>query len=142
MSTYVGRILRVYTGWRAMPGKNLVIFDDYLVEARASALEGLTTRGAASAGARAAGARRNAALDTVGPEELTNQHPDNWRLATADITSAQLSRKGIGIKTRLTLETKSGMRTIEWEARSNNDQQIIAALKRVLGDKFSVASKR
>jgi hypothetical protein len=142
MSRYLGRVRRVYTGWRAVPGKNLVIFDDCLVGVRASALDGLATKGAASAAARRAGAGANAALDSLSPEQLAGQHPDNWTLPTAQVTSATLATSGIGIRRRLTLTTETGSRIVEWEAKSNDNQQIASALRQALGDRFSVPAKR
>jgi hypothetical protein len=141
MSRYLGRVLRVYTGWRAVPGKNLVIFDDCLVGVRASALDGLATRGAASAAARRAGASANAALDSLSPDQLVSQHADNWMLPTAQVTSATLASPGLGIRRRLTVTTETGSRVVEWEARSNNNQQIANALRQVLGNRFSVGKR-
>lgn len=142
MSTYLGRVRRVYTGWRALPGKNLVIFDDCLIEARASALDGLATGGAASAAARASGAEKNAPLASMSPEEITGQHPDNWKLNTVDIRAATFGKKGIGIRRQLRLETADGTRVVEWEARSNDERQIVGALTQALGERFSVAGKQ
>jgi len=142
MSRYLGRVVRVYTGWRAVPGKNLVIFDDCLVGVRASALDGLATRGAASAAARRAGAAANAGLDSLSPEELARQHSDNWLLPTVQVTSATMASRGMGIRKRLTLTTETGSRIVEWEAKPNNDQQVANALRQALGNRFSVAGKR
>jgi hypothetical protein len=125
-----------------VPGKNLVIFDDCLVGVRASALDGLATRGAASAAARSAGASANAALDSLSPQDLVSQHADNWALPTVQITSATLGSKGIGIRQRLTVTTETGTRIVEWEAKSNNNQQIANALRQALGNRFSVPGKR
>ncbi|MGH3224372.1 MAG: hypothetical protein ACRDPY_37760 [Streptosporangiaceae bacterium] len=109
---------------------------------RASALDGLASTGAASAAVRRAGARANAALDSLSPEELAGQHSDNWTLPAAQVTSATLATRGIGIRRRLTVTTETGSRIVEWEARSNNDQQVANALRQVLGNRFSVAAKR
>jgi hypothetical protein len=142
MSQYLGRIRRVYTGWRAVPGKNLVIFDDCLVGVRASAFDGLATPGAPSAAARSVGARANAGLDSLSPEQLVRQHADNWTLPTAQVTSATLAKRGMGIRRRLTLSTETGSRIVEWEAKSNNEQQIADALRQALGSRFSVGAKQ
>ena len=150
MSTYLGRIRRVHTGWRAMPGKNLVVFDDALVEARASALDGLAVTGLGVTGrgqrvAAEAGSRRNQDLDTADPAALASQHPANWMIPTSAVTSATLSKPRLtrlwGVSRRLTLQTSDGVRTVDWEGQANPDAPTITMLTQALGDRFQVAGK-
>jgi hypothetical protein len=141
MSIYLGRIRRVYTGWRAVPGKNLIIFDDALVEVRASALDGIQVYGVASASGSAfatQGAKLNAFLDNKAwaPEKLVGLHSDNWMLMTSAINSATLTTRQLGIRRRLTLHTEGGTRVVEWEGNANPDLKIVRMFKQILGDRF------
>ena len=147
VNIYLGRIRRVYTGWRAVPGKNLMIFDDTLVEVRASALDGLITGGPvgtlANTIAQGIGDKVNAPLDDQPwtPGKLIGLHPANWMLPASSVRSATLAAPGIGIRRRLTLQTEEGTRIVEWEARPNPDPKTIRMLRQVFGDRLSLSGR-
>ena len=153
MSTYLGRIRRVHTGWRAVPGKNIIVYDDALVQARASIWDGVAPVGssltrAATRRVSAAGGRKNAWLDTnpPSPEELAEMHGDNWIIPTSTIRSAVLTRRPVaGVivgSRRLTLLTEQDNKVIDFEGQANPDKLIAALLIQALGDRFSIASKK
>jgi len=148
LSTYLGRIRRVHTGWRAMPGKNLVVFDDAIVEARASALDGLAVTGLGFTGraqqaVSAVGSAKNASLDQdpPSPQDLADQHPANWMIPISSVSSAVLTKRKLGMLTgatrRLVLHTDQGDRIVDWERQANPDETTIAMLKQALGERFS-----
>jgi len=150
MSEYLGRIRRVHTGWRAIPGKNLLIFDDAVVEVRASAFDGMPVAagpfglgGVAIAALRTAGKRRNVPLDQMGPRDLAGLHPGNWMLQAAEITACSLRKRraGLDMLRRLTFETPEGPKTVDYEPRPSPDEQVAEAMRRALGDKFTMAIK-
>ena len=159
MSTYLGRIRRVATGWKMIPGKNLVVFDDAIVEARASALDGApfaamvggvaggAVGAAVGAGIAAAAARRRNrpggsskwALAT--PQGLLGQHPENWMIETSAITTAILEKHRVALSPmrRLRFATADGTRAVVYEPRPNPDAVVAEMMRRALGDKFTVA---
>lgn len=142
MSNYLGRVRRVYTGWRALPGKQLVIFDDCFVLARASALDGAfgplvglvidavdkTTNDSIPQRLR----------DGLTPADLVRLHADNWLLETSSITSASLRKRiHLGAWRRLTLETAAQTRTVDYEPGANPDNAVVELMQQILGDRFS-----
>lgn len=143
MSIYLGSIRRVYTGWRAIPGKHLVIFDDCFVLARASALDG-AFRANALSGLLTDAAKKvqndstpQQLQDGLTPADLVSRHPDNWLLETSSITSASLhNRVHLGAWRRLTLETVAHTRTVDYEPGPNPDHAVVALMRQVLGDRF------
>jgi hypothetical protein len=153
VSTNLGRILRVRTGWRAVPGKNLVVFDDALVEIRASAFDGLIVNAYIPAGGalpqilqslpRQYGEARDKGLDkrTWTPETLVNLHPANWMIPNSTVKSATMTARWMGIFRRLTLQTEEGTRIVEWEARPNPNYKIVPILKQAFGERFSVSGR-
>lgn len=143
MSIYLARVRRVYTGWFALPGKQLVIFDDCFVLARASALDG------------ALGIPRSGPVVNLGemmendptlqqlrdgltPAELVNRHRDNWLLETSSITTAALRKRiHLGAWRRLTFETAAQTRTVDYEPGANPDHAVVELMREILGDRFS-----
>lgn len=143
MSTYLGSIRRVYTGWRAIPGKHLIIYDDCFVLARASALDGAFRSG--PLGGLLSGAAKSAQhptarqlQDGLTPTDLVSRHRDNWLIDTSDVTSASLRHRiHLGAWRRLTLHTVGRTRTVDYEPGPNPDDAVLALMHQVLGDRMS-----
>jgi hypothetical protein len=150
MSIYLGRIRRVHSGWRgwrAVPGKNLVIFDDVVVEIKAAVLDGAvgwvpgSGPGSGTFRWKEIGGLADAELDkhrwTL--EALADTHLINWILANSSIKSATVSAGPIAVLRRLTLQTDEGTRVIYWEADPNPDSKIVPVLKQAFGERFKVS---
>ena len=141
MSIYLARIRRVYTGWKALPGKQLVIFDDCFVLARASALDGafgpLVDRAFDNFESQDDSIPQQL-RDGLTPAELVRLHPDNWLIETSSITAASLrTRIHLGAWRRLTLETAAQTRTVDYEPGANPDNAVVELMQEILGDRFS-----
>ena len=148
--TYLGGIRRVKSGrrgWRAVPGKNLVIFDDVVVEIRAAVLEGAT--GWVPGSGAGSGQFRWQEIDNPANimadrhrwtlEALADAHLINWILANSSVKSATMSAGPIAVHRRLKLKTGEGTRVIYWEADPNPDSKIVPMLKKAFGEQFKVS---
>jgi hypothetical protein len=147
MSILKTRVRRVYTGWRALPGKNLLVFNDAVAVVRASGLDGMPFAGGsglaivgavgAVAGMRRIGSKKNRAMvpgSEVVLTDLLASHPDNWAIPTSEIVAAQLHWSHF--RGKLTLSHGDTETVVVFEKGPNPKAQVEGALGQVLGDRF------
>jgi hypothetical protein len=128
MSVCLGRFRRVVDkGMFAVPGRNLLVFDDALVLARAKALDGYLTS-----------SRKNMSLEELSPHEIVGLHPDNWMVEMSAIKSASLQLRRLRTNHRLDFETDSGVKTVAFENRANPARLVSEVLTSALGERLSI----
>jgi hypothetical protein len=131
MSVCLGRIRRVVSkGLFAVPGRNLLVFDDALVLTRASALDGWLTE-----------TRKNVSLEGLSPQEVVGLHPDNWLVETSTVKSASLQLRRLRLNHRLDIETDDGAKTVAFETRANPACMVSEVLTSALGERLSIQKK-
>jgi hypothetical protein len=131
MSVCLGRFRRViYKGLFAVPGRNLLVFDDALVLTRASALDGWLTE-----------TRKNIALEELSPQEVVGLHPDNWMVETSTVKSASLQLRRLRLNHRLDVQTDDEVKTVAFEARANPARMVSEVLTSALGERLSIQKK-
>jgi hypothetical protein len=134
MSVCLGRIRRVlYKGSFAFPGRNLYIFDDALVLARANFLDGW--EGGPSP------TRKNESRQQLTPQEIVSLHPKNWMVQTSSVTSASLQLRRLWLNHRLDIETDAGVKTVAFETRANPARMVSEALTSALGERLSIQKR-
>jgi hypothetical protein len=154
MSILIGRFRRVYTGWRALPGKNLLVFDDAIAVIRASGLDGAPFGGgsglAMTAGAvvvtaamRKEGSKTNRGLapgSEVIVAELVAHHPDNWSIPACEINAVRFHwpRLRLG-KAMVTFSCDDGERIVLFETAPNPKKQVADVLTQVFGERLDMA---
>jgi hypothetical protein len=131
MSVCLGRIRRVVAkGLFAVPGRNLLVFDDALVLTRASALDGYLTK-----------SRKNESLEDLSPLEIEGLHPDNWMVETSTVKSATLQLRRLRLNHRLDIETDDAAKTVAFETRANPAHMVTEVLTSALGERLSIQKK-
>jgi hypothetical protein len=131
MSVCLGRIRRVVSkGLFAVPGRNLLVFDDALVLTRASALDGYLTK-----------SRKNESLEDLSPHEIVGLHPDNWMVEASTVKSASLQLRRLRFNHRLDIETDDGRETVAFETRANPARMVSEVLTSALGERLSIQKK-
>jgi hypothetical protein len=111
----------------AVPGRNLLVFDDALVLARANVLDGYLTK-----------SRKNMSLEELSPHEVVGLHPDNWMVEMSTVKSASLQLRRLRDKHRLDIETDDGVKTVAFEARANPARLVSEVLTSALGERLSI----
>jgi hypothetical protein len=159
MSTVIGRFRRVYAGWRALPGKNLIVFDDAVAVIRASGLDGMpfgagsglamTAGAVAAAGAmRRRGSTKNNGL-SPGSEanvaDLVARHSDNWSISSSEIVAVRLDWPRLGQlnlgRAKVIFSHGDTERIVEFETGPNPRQQVERALAQVFGERLHTAQR-
>lgn len=142
MSSYLGRIRRVYTGWIALPGRHLLIFDDCFVRIRASAFDGSGELLDSTELEPQHNSGSHQLADGLTPAELAERHPDNWLLANSDVIGATLGNHlHLAAWRRLTFVTTAQTTTVDYEPGANRDRAVVAVLRQALGDRFSTTKR-
>jgi hypothetical protein len=115
----------------AVPGRNLLVFDDALVLARANFTDG----------AYGVTSRKNRSLEELTPAQVVDLHPDNWMVETSSIKSASLQSRPLRLYHRLEIETDNGVRTVRFEYRANPSRMVSEVLTSALGERLSIQKK-